>query len=223
MSTYVMSDIHGNLLAFSRMLKQIEFSKEDELIIIGDLIDRGKNSLELLQYVYKAENITLLLGNHELMMSDYYRTKSPNDKDIWFLNGGKKTYSQLEYNQYLSKEERFNIISWVRELDLKKTLVVNNQKFVLCHANPFSNKKDKIVWDRIVPDELDLPVCDDTIYIIGHTPTIYCDNSPKAIMKKFYNGRIWDIDCGLAGSEMDSARLCCIRLDDMTVYYTDAK
>ena len=46
--TYIISDIHGSSKAFYRMLKEDRYrSGQDYLIINGDIVDRGKDSLKL--------------------------------------------------------------------------------------------------------------------------------------------------------------------------------
>lgn len=66
MSTYVMSDIHGCYDDMMKMLKLIEFTDEDTLIIAGDYIDRGPQSFEMLKWISNTpENVILLMGNHE--------------------------------------------------------------------------------------------------------------------------------------------------------------
>ena len=64
---YVMSDIHGCYDEFQAMLKKINFNPEkDELIIDGDIIDRGSQNYEMLQYMVNApKNVTFILGNHD--------------------------------------------------------------------------------------------------------------------------------------------------------------
>lgn len=49
--TYVLSDIHGHQDAFDSILSQISMTDEDQLYIIGDVIDRGPDSIELLQHM----------------------------------------------------------------------------------------------------------------------------------------------------------------------------
>ena len=45
---YVMSDIHGCYPQWLNMLKLIDFSVEDELYILGDVVDRGQEPVPLL-------------------------------------------------------------------------------------------------------------------------------------------------------------------------------
>lgn len=45
---YVMSDIHGEYEKYIKMLELINFSDEDELYILGDIVDRGKEPVKVL-------------------------------------------------------------------------------------------------------------------------------------------------------------------------------
>jgi len=72
MSTYVVSDLHGESHLFRDVLRQIHFSNEDHLYILGDVIDRGPDGIALLQEIMVTPNMTLLLGNHEYMMLQYF-------------------------------------------------------------------------------------------------------------------------------------------------------
>ena len=52
MSTYCIGDIHGCFAEFLKFLKKIEFNpKEDHLLLTGDLIGRGPNSVETIEYI----------------------------------------------------------------------------------------------------------------------------------------------------------------------------
>ena len=55
MSTYVISDIHGQYDTFMRMLKQIKFCEEDTLYILGDAIDRGPDGIKILKAIMKMK------------------------------------------------------------------------------------------------------------------------------------------------------------------------
>lgn len=68
--TYVISDIHGQYDALMKMMEQIEFTEEDELYILGDVIDRGQKSTECIEWIMAQNNVLTLLGNHELILYD---------------------------------------------------------------------------------------------------------------------------------------------------------
>ena len=62
----VTSDIHGHLSYLKKVLEKAHFSDEDILIIIGDIIEKGPESLKTLRYVMelcKRGNVIALLGN----------------------------------------------------------------------------------------------------------------------------------------------------------------
>ena len=64
---YCVSDIHGELDKFERLLDLIQFSDADHLYVIGDVIDRGAMGVDILDRIMAAPNMTMLLGNHEQM------------------------------------------------------------------------------------------------------------------------------------------------------------
>ena len=62
----VISDIHGNLPYFDALLKKAGFSSRDELILDGDFLEKGPDSLGTLRRVmelYKGGNVHAVLGN----------------------------------------------------------------------------------------------------------------------------------------------------------------
>ena len=66
MSMYVMSDIHGCFDEFQKMLGEVGFSERDQLILAGDLIERGPKNYEMLRWLEDIpDNILPILGNHE--------------------------------------------------------------------------------------------------------------------------------------------------------------
>lgn len=68
MAIYVMSDIHGCYDEFRALLKKINFNhQQDQLYLVGDLINRGPKSLAVMKYLMKHESsIFPVLGNHDL-------------------------------------------------------------------------------------------------------------------------------------------------------------
>ena len=95
---YCMSDIHGELDRFKAMLDLINFSSDDTLYIIGDVIDRHPGGVEILKIIKDTPNMFMLLGNHEQMCLD---TLGPNSvygsRRLWLENGGSNTYRELLY------------------------------------------------------------------------------------------------------------------------------
>ena len=104
---YCMSDIHGELDRFKAMLDLINFSSDDTLYIIGDVIDRHPGGVEILKIIKDTPNMFMLLGNHEQMCLD---TLGPNSvygsRRLWLENGGSNTYRELLYVCSLAERSR---------------------------------------------------------------------------------------------------------------------
>ena len=64
---YCMSDIHGNYDGYKKLLERVDFKNSDTLYVLGDVIDRGGQSIKLLQDMMARYNVIPILGNHEYM------------------------------------------------------------------------------------------------------------------------------------------------------------
>ena len=88
-------DIHGEIEKLNSLLKKLEPKKEDTLIFLGDYIDKGKHSKEVIEKLLKLQkqtNCIFLKGNHEDMLLKAYNTRNEKDVTLWLLNGGLETY-----------------------------------------------------------------------------------------------------------------------------------
>ena len=72
-------DIHGCVNALVALINLVEFRHDDTIITLGDYVDRGPNSREVLDLIielHKNHNLIPLRGNHEIMMLDAREKKS---------------------------------------------------------------------------------------------------------------------------------------------------
>lgn len=223
---YVMSDIHGEADRFHAMLEKIQFSPEDTLYILGDVVDRGPDGISLLKEIMKMPNAVMLLGNHEYMMLQYM-SPSASETDIrrWNRNGNAPTLAS--YHR-LENEEQRKILGYLRALPTHLEVTVNGTKFYLVHGFPGANVHDE-VWGRPTLKTPN-PVPEHQL-IIGHTPVQYLIESEKEqlLFEKDLEARgehlrvthtpgFIDIDCG-CGHSLPIKALACLRLEDMEGYY----
>jgi serine/threonine protein phosphatase 1 len=96
----VLSDIHGMYDALISLLRQIKYDPlQDHLVMIGDYIDRGPKSLQVIKLVMTlqkkyASNLTLLKGNHEDLCIKAHANEKFSGLDpmmLWMINGGDAT------------------------------------------------------------------------------------------------------------------------------------
>ena len=71
MSTFAIGDVHGCLRALDTLLEFLPSKPEDTLVFLGDYVDRGPNSREVLERLIELStkpNFVALLGNHDVWM-----------------------------------------------------------------------------------------------------------------------------------------------------------
>lgn len=238
MSTYVISDIHGRKERFYKMIETLNFKDTDTIYVLGDVIDRGIDGIEILQYIKNHEQFKLLMGNHEYMMLQYYdeikkENINPIYEERWFRNGATPTYLSFEALDTNEKEE---ILEYIRLLPLAICdLKVNDRLFYLVHGAPVNTIREgtiylhtilppsinayDFIWERI---NVNTEYLKDRCAIIGHTMTCYYqDTQPYRIYsdhEDLNKATLIDIDCGCAANNM-YASLAVLRLDDMEVFY----
>ncbi len=90
MRTLAIGDIHGCLNALTNLLDFIAPAPDDQLVTLGDYVDRGPNSrgvLEMLIDLHAKGRLVALRGNHEEMMLES-RTND-DTRAMWQLCGGR--------------------------------------------------------------------------------------------------------------------------------------
>lgn len=138
MAQYVISDIHGYLDRMFDVLRIANFDWDnDELYILGDIIDRGPQSAEALYWAVEdaPKNVHFLLGNHEDMaygglfaISDYTSVNDVLYEDLWSYNGGYKTLNDCQ--QFYGSRWCHKAAAWIKRLPLY--YIVDNK--LLIHA-----------------------------------------------------------------------------------------
>lgn len=91
---FICGDIHGCYNTLVDSLSAVEFDpSKDRLFSVGDLIDRGPDSIECLNLVFEPW-FYAVRGNHEMLMMD--ALTNPFTLDNWLMNGGAWKYEEDE-------------------------------------------------------------------------------------------------------------------------------
>ena len=217
--TYVISDIHGQFDALMEMMDKIHFGYDDELYILGDVIDRGPKSVECIKWIMEQDNVLTILGNHELLFFDNAIHDAP---DI---------YNTLTHvRDTMTETQMQEVLLWIEDMPEMKIVTVEGRRFFLNHTQvPSEEYFKEDLTDRLFPeyskykDYYNLNI-KDIIAVHGHIPTMQMrtwNNQEKSnAIWKNKTGTIIDIDCG-AGYPKEGGCLGCLRLNDMKEFYVN--
>lgn len=134
---FVCGDIHGSYYKLMAKLAEVGFDRsKDTLYALGDLVDRGPDSLKVLRLLDEPwfESIK---GNHELMLEQRYQHPDINTISLHYNNGG-------AWFDSLNDEEKAGAFDYCRSLPL--TMVVTTptgRKIGLVHAEIPGNDWDE--------------------------------------------------------------------------------
>ena len=132
---YIIGDVHGCYKTLLALIEQFPNKQNSKIVFVGDLIDKGANSCEVIEFV-KNNNYDCVIGNHDEMMilySEYLENdRQHEDLKYWlFRCGGEATlnsYSSIqkfyehieylkglphyiEYQDYKTEDNRYLVVS----------------------------------------------------------------------------------------------------------------
>lgn len=119
MATYCIGDVQGCFDELEYLLRVINYNpNHDHLWFVGDLVNRGPKSLEVLRFIKQLPNTKVVLGNHDLHLINFY------NKIVEF--------EAVHLEQILAAPDGLELIEWLR----KQPLLYHDAKrnFVLVHA-----------------------------------------------------------------------------------------
>lgn len=227
---YVTADIHGYYEAFLKLLQEIQFTAEDYLYVIGDTIDKGPESFQVLEHIMQAENMELILGNHEeflleALKSRVYGKRNFIDMELWCKHGGEKTFEEFMQMPPKKQQDIFRYLS-TRPLYkiLGNTVLVHGG--VLLHKDYYSSweelmeeqDRQTLLWakEEFLNNPFDINL--EGRVIFGHTPT---SEIQRVRGEKQTPGVVWKDGkrMGIDGGYLFGGRLIAICLDNDKIYY----
>jgi len=176
---YVIGDVHGHLATFRALLHRLNLRKEDRVVCLGDMIDRGPDSAGVIRLIRSDERIICIKGNHEHMALQSITEDGRVELwQPWMQRGGKSCWAsyiiRAEGDLYLAKR---NFLSDMRWIDRLPTQIVLD-KFRLVHAGydprmALDSQGDKeLLWIRKTWYRHDKPVDPHRTVLFGHTTTL---------------------------------------------------
>ena len=174
---FAIGDIHGCKDALVRLIDRLDLTPSDQVVFIGDYIDRGPDSKGVIDYLieFKAKmpNTIFLKGNHEDMFLSWLGYGGA-DGEYWVKNGGNATltsYAVTNRNNFLPESH----LNFYQTLDI--CVKCENLLFVHAGINPFVELEEQTEHDMlwIRNDFLDNKHNTNYTIIHGHTPTMTVD------------------------------------------------
>lgn len=223
--TYVIANPHGCYDQFVSLLEEIKFSKDDVMFVLGDMVDYGNETMDLLCDLTFRENIWPVAGERDRLA---YRMLSGFDKMLkeggapdadyirdmtdWAGNGGQTT---LDAFRGLDEDMKEGVLEYLADLPSYETVNVGGREWLLVHSGiaGYTPGKDLDSYDdeAFFADEGERNVSGMTV-VCGHLPTTEHFDGKGEI----YEGEgYYAIDCG-AGR---GGRLGCLCLDNGAKYY----
>ncbi|MBN1830521.1 MAG: serine/threonine protein phosphatase [Deltaproteobacteria bacterium] len=95
---FIVGDVHGCLDMLRRLMDKIDWRpNQDNLIFLGDYIDRGKESKGVIDYILdlkkESSRVQCIMGNHENILLDFLNTGEPR---LLIINGGIPTLESYQ-------------------------------------------------------------------------------------------------------------------------------
>ncbi len=162
-------DIHGHYDGLMQLVAMISPTDNDTLHFVGDLIDRGPKSFQVVKYV-REHNYPCVLGNHEHLLLNAFPDENPNLGAFqgWLNSGGQPTLTS-----YPDTEALLDHVEWLKQLPL----YIDLGDIFLVHAGLDPNKllseqtQMDFCWIRDVFHRSPNPFFPDKLIITGHTIT----------------------------------------------------
>jgi len=164
MATYAIGDIQGCYHAFQGLLARLQFdASRDTLWLVGDLINRGSGSLEVLRWCYEhQDSIKVVLGNHDL-------------HTLVVAHGFVRPHKSDTLEALLNAPDCDQLLDWLRH----QPLVHGNGDYLMVHAGllPQWTANDAIAYADEVAKMLqgsDYPIFLKNMY--GNTPNAWSED-----------------------------------------------
>ncbi|PFZ43108.1 serine/threonine protein phosphatase [Bacillus wiedmannii] len=191
----VISDIHGELDLFKELLHKVHFKDEDYLIINGDLCEKGRNSIGVVNYVMdlvvSKPNVYVIEGNCEVVVEalvnenpaliNYLCTRKNTIFNEWLAELSVTVNEESDICEvknilmgHFSKE-----IKWLTELPT----AIETEDYIFVHAG-LDDKEDWKETERknaiAMPEFFNKSHRANKYVVVGHWPVVnYSDKAPS--------------------------------------------
>jgi serine/threonine protein phosphatase 1 len=224
---FAISDIHGCYKTFYELVvNRINLSRSDKLVLLGDYIDRGPESREVIDFIIDLRsrdfNVVPLAGNHEQMLVDAF--KDPEVLPLWLMNNGMTTLESLHISSVTDIDVKYiDFFTGLRYFENEGDNIFVHAGFNDMAMDPFTDI-DGMIWQ--CRTGYSNPLLTGKRIIHGHRPKT-TDHVKRMISEKsrvipIDTGCVYDEDDGygyLSAIEINTMELISIRrLDEVNIF-----
>jgi bis(5'-nucleosyl)-tetraphosphatase (symmetrical) len=173
MAKYAIGDIQGCYTQLMKLLTKINYNPSiDTLYLVGDLVNRGHESLKVLNWAYKnQDSIVTVLGNHDIYLLRRYHSTVKPDSD--------ETIQDI-----LSSSDCKKLIEWLK----CQPLIFHDDHHIVVHAGiyPKLNFNTLLEICDLVSEELQAK--NPTVFldsVFGNKPALWSDDLEPLQKMKF--------------------------------------
>lgn len=168
--TIAIGDIHGCGIALNQLLDAIGPTSSDKIITLGDYVDRGMGSSQVIETLIDLVprcHLVPLIGNHEIMMFKGLQNGG-TDLEFWMMHGGQSTVASYGGRLQNIPQDHLSFLSHClrfHETDTHFFLHACYDPYL-----PLNEQPDQVIfWQHVLefPPE---PHMNEKIGIVGHTP-----------------------------------------------------
>lgn len=208
----VISDIHANLKAFLKLLKKVDFSEQDILILLGDMVEKGESSLDMLHYVMelkKTHNVYAVCGNCDAIAMEVLKDNR-NEDLLKYILLRKQTLvgemcraagAELNRNTDMGKIKKELQEIYKEELSFISELphIIEIGRYVFAHAAVYPGRMEEMKPSQAMKadDFMNQGYHFEKYHVVGHWPTsLYCKEIPDCNPRIDRENKIISIDGG---------------------------
>ena len=225
---YAIGDIHGCYKTLLKLLNDnLGIGQDDELYFVGDFIDRGPGSRQVVDYLLELKSagyhVYAVRGNHEEMLLDAWQNQTYDQFILWMMNGAESTLKSYGIETYQQMEEAVVNELPGSHLDFYRKLpyYIELEDYIIVHAGinfqadePFKDTRS-MVWCRDCRNHFELS--GHRAIVCGHTPTPL-ESIRKRVKKK--NSDEFNVDAGCVYKGHDGmGNLVALDLDSLTIHW----
>ena len=187
-NVWAIGDVHGYADTLLALLDSLKLSSRDRVVLLGDLVDRGPRSCEVIQIARENPQIFSVLGNHEEMMLNSFDVDNIEtmtaQQTNWFYVGGRATNQSYidEFTNSQGQIDDFDLrmrigkdLAWLDSLP--HHIVLDDFRLVHAGYSPWDGdldlqSTDTLMWIRSEFHNSITPVDEKRTVVFGHSTVL---------------------------------------------------